>query len=79
MTVEYTVQGPVAVITLNNPPVNDLGLPTRQALTDALARAHADTRVNAILITGAGEDVARNNFPNLLRRIWARCIKASRL
>jgi 3-hydroxyacyl-CoA dehydrogenase len=54
MTAEYTVQGTVAVITLNNPPVNGLGLATRQALTDALAQAQADANVVAIVITGSG-------------------------
>ena len=55
MTAEYAVQGTVAVITLNNPPVNGLGLATRRGLTDALARAHADAAVTAIVITGAGK------------------------
>jgi len=55
MTAEYAVQGEVAVITLNNPPVNGLGLATRQALTDALAKAHADANIKAIVITGAGK------------------------
>ena len=54
MTAEYAVQANVAVITLNNPPVNGLGLSTRLALTDALARAHDDAAVTAIVITGAG-------------------------
>jgi len=55
MTTDYAVQGPVAVLTLNNPPVNGLGLATRQALTDNLARALADDAVKAIVITGAGK------------------------
>ncbi|PKO58607.1 MAG: 3-hydroxyacyl-CoA dehydrogenase, partial [Betaproteobacteria bacterium HGW-Betaproteobacteria-18] len=55
MTADYLVQGRVAVITLNNPPVNGLGLATRQALADGLNRAHADAAVHAIVITGAGK------------------------
>ncbi|MDD2924501.1 3-hydroxyacyl-CoA dehydrogenase NAD-binding domain-containing protein [Rhodoferax sp.] len=55
MTAEYTVQGTVAVITLNNPPVNGLGYATRLALTDGLAKAQADAKVKAIVITGAGK------------------------
>ncbi len=55
MSADYTVQGPVAVITLNNPPVNGLGLATRVALTDGLAKALADDAVQAIVITGAGK------------------------
>jgi len=54
MTTEYAVSGAVAVLTLNNPPVNGLGLATRQAFADALARALADTAVKAIVVTGAG-------------------------
>ncbi len=54
MTAEYAVQGNVAVITLNNPPVNGMGLATRQAVADGLAKAHADAAVKAIVITGAG-------------------------
>ncbi len=55
MTTEYAVQGTVAVLTLNNPPINGMGLATRQALTDGLARALADEAVRAIVITGAGK------------------------
>ncbi len=55
MTALYQVHGDVAVITLNNPPVNGLGLATRQALTDGLAKANGDAAVQAIVITGAGK------------------------
>ncbi len=55
MTALYQVHEDVALITLNNPPVNGLGLATRQALTDALAKANADAAVQAIIITGAGK------------------------
>jgi 3-hydroxyacyl-CoA dehydrogenase len=55
MTAQYQVQGDIAVITLNNPPVNGLGLDTRQALTDGLQRANAAPDVTAIVITGAGK------------------------
>ncbi|MDO4968843.1 MAG: enoyl-CoA hydratase/isomerase family protein, partial [Comamonadaceae bacterium] len=55
MTAEYKVHGNVAVITLNHPPVNGLGLSTRQAVLDGLTRANADAAVQAIVITGAGK------------------------
>ena len=55
MTAEYRLDGDVAVITLSNPPVNGLGLSTRQGITDALARAEADDAVKAIVLTGAGK------------------------
>ena len=55
MTAEYQVNGDVAVITLNNPPVNGLGLSTRLGITDGLALAMADAAVKAIVITGASK------------------------
>ena len=54
MTAQYEVRGKVAVITLNNPPVNGLGHATRQGIIDGLDRAEADPGVEAIVITGAG-------------------------
>ncbi len=55
MTAEYKVHGDVAVITLNNPPVNGLGYATRIGITDGLAKANADAAVKAIIIAGAGK------------------------
>jgi 3-hydroxyacyl-CoA dehydrogenase len=54
MTAEYQVHGNVAVITLANPPVNGLGLATRQGIVAGLEKANADASVKAIVITGAG-------------------------
>jgi len=54
MTAEYQVHGDVAVITLNNPPVNGLGLSTRQAIVEGLEKAESDPSVKAIVLTGAG-------------------------
>ena len=54
MTAEYKVHGDVAFITLNNPPVNGLGLATRQAIAAALNQAQDDPAVRAIVIAGAG-------------------------
>ena len=55
MTAEYKVHGNVAVITLNNPPVNGLGLSTRQGIADGLRQANDDVAVKSIVITGAGK------------------------
>lgn len=55
MTAIYQAHGDVAVITLDNPPVNGLGYDTRRALTDGLARAQADAAIRAVVITGAGK------------------------
>jgi 3-hydroxyacyl-CoA dehydrogenase len=55
MTADYKVHGDVAVITMNNPPVNGLGYATRVGLTSGLEKANADDSVKAIVITGAGK------------------------
>ncbi len=55
MTAEYKVHGDVAVITMNNPPVNGLGYATRLGLTAGLEKASADPSVKAVVITGAGK------------------------
>jgi 3-hydroxyacyl-CoA dehydrogenase len=55
MSADYAVRGQVAVITLNNPPVNGLGLATRIAIATGLSKAQRDDKVKAIVITGAGK------------------------
>ena len=55
MTAQYKVHRNVAVITLDNPPVNGLGFNTRRALVKGLERALANARVKAVVITGAGK------------------------
>ena len=54
MTAHYQTHGAVAVITLANPPINSMGLSTRQAVDAGLQRALGDTGVKAIVITGSG-------------------------
>ena len=55
MTTLYEVHGSVAVITLNNPPVNGLGFETRRSITNDLQKANADGAVKSIVITGVGK------------------------
>jgi 3-hydroxyacyl-CoA dehydrogenase len=72
MTAEYKVNGAVAVITLNNPPVNGLGHATRTAVVDGMKKALDDSAVKAIVITGAGKafsggaDIKEFNSPKAL-------------
>ncbi|HKT96664.1 MAG TPA: 3-hydroxyacyl-CoA dehydrogenase NAD-binding domain-containing protein [Paraburkholderia sp.] len=69
MAVDYTTRDGVAVITLNNPPVNGLGHSTRTGIVEGLARANSDPAVSAIVITGAGKafsggaDITEFNTP----------------
>ena len=55
MTAKYEVHGSVAVITLDNPPVNGLGHATRLGVTDGLQKANADAAVKSIVLAGAGK------------------------
>ena len=55
MSATYEVKGSIAVITMNNPPVNGLGHSTRSGILDGLKKAFADGAVTAVVITGAGK------------------------
>jgi len=55
MSADYKVHGDVAVISLNNPPVNGLGLSTRQAISEGVEKAVQDALVKTIVITGHGK------------------------
>jgi 3-hydroxyacyl-CoA dehydrogenase len=54
MGAKYELRGDVAVVTLDNPPVNGLGFDTRRDCSAGLERAMADAAVRAVVITGAG-------------------------
>jgi len=49
----YELQDGIAVLTLNNPPVNSLGLELRQAILAGLERANNDSGVAAIVLIGS--------------------------
>ncbi len=55
MGATYALHADVAVITLDNPPVNGLGFDTRVALAQGVDRAVADAAVKGIVVTGAGK------------------------
>ena len=50
----YQLRGGIAVISLNNPPVNGLGLELRSAIVAGLDAAQADAAVQAVVLIGAG-------------------------
>ncbi len=55
MSVPYILYANVAVITLDNPPVNGLGHLLRTAIVDGLSAAQDDPAVAAIVLIGAGK------------------------
>ena len=50
---KYDKQGNIAVITLNNPPVNGLGLDLRQSIVAGIHKANEDKSVEAIVMIGS--------------------------
>ncbi|WP_193615709.1 3-hydroxyacyl-CoA dehydrogenase NAD-binding domain-containing protein [Massilia sp. YMA4] len=46
----------ILVVTINNPPVNALGVAVRRGLLEAFDTAEATPRVRAVLLVGAGRD-----------------------
>jgi 3-hydroxyacyl-CoA dehydrogenase len=69
MAVDFTTRDGIAVITLNNPPVNGLGYSTRLGIVEGIERAQADATISAIVIIGAGKafsggaDITEFNTP----------------
>ncbi|MFN5882384.1 MAG: enoyl-CoA hydratase/isomerase family protein, partial [Burkholderiales bacterium] len=65
----YRTDGAIAVITMDNPPVNGLGLELRIGIRDSIARAMADAAVQAVVLTGTarafsgGADIREFNTP----------------
>jgi len=49
----YEIRGQVAVITLDNPPVNGLGFELRRGVVESLARAEADPNAKSLVLIGS--------------------------
>ena len=52
-TTIYELRGAVAVIAMNNPPVNGLGFELRRDIMEGLGRAEADAKVKAVVLIGS--------------------------
>ncbi len=52
---DFEVSGAVAVLRMDNPPVNSLGHELRRSIVDALARAEDDPAVKAVVLIGSGK------------------------
>ena len=73
---DYQVRGTVAVITLNNPPVNGLGHDLRSGILSGLREAAGDPKVRAVVLIGSiglpgkpfsgGADIREFNTPKML-------------
>jgi 3-hydroxyacyl-CoA dehydrogenase len=84
MGASYQARGTIAVITLENPPVNGLSYQLRLEVTAALENAEADPAIVAIVIIGAGKvfsggadikefglprSLAEPSLPTIIRRL----------
>jgi 3-hydroxyacyl-CoA dehydrogenase len=69
--VSYSVRDGIAVISMNNPPVNGLGSVLRPGIMDGIRRAGADPAVAALVIIGSakafsgGADIREFNTPKM--------------
>jgi 3-hydroxyacyl-CoA dehydrogenase len=69
MTAHYEVRGDIAVIQLDNPPVNGLNHASRKGVADGVRRANSEAKVHTIVITGTdkvfsgGADIREFNTP----------------
>ena len=52
--VNYRIEGRIAILTVENPPVNALSVTVQEGLREAIARAVLDSDVDAAVIAGAG-------------------------
>lgn len=53
--VHYTVDGEIAVLTIDNPPVNALNMAIRGGLLESVQRAVADASIKAVVVIAAGK------------------------
>jgi 3-hydroxyacyl-CoA dehydrogenase len=76
--VHYDTRDGVALVTIDNPPVNALGAGVLEAIEEAIARAVADPAVAAAVLVGARETFVAGADINLFRTIRTRDEAAAR-
>ena len=70
--VRYEVTERVAVLTIDNPPVNALGSGVLEAIEDAVARGLADPEVDALVLMGAGTTFVAGADINIFKTLKTR-------
>jgi 3-hydroxyacyl-CoA dehydrogenase len=71
-TVRYDRRDRVAVVTIDNPPVNALGPGVWEAIEEEVARGAADPEVDAIVIIGAGKTFIAGADINIFKTLRTR-------
>src|SRR5437870_3659919 len=70
--VHYDTTQRVAVLTIDNPPVNALGPGVWEAVDEAVARASADSDVDALVLIGAGQTFVAGADINVFKTLKTR-------
>src|SRR5262245_46676327 len=70
--VHYEIQDRVAVLTIDNPPVNALGPGVLEAIAEGVARALADASAAAAVLIGAGSTFVAGADINIFKTIKTR-------
>ena len=70
--VHYNATQRVAVLTIDNPPVNALGPGVWEAVDEAVARASADSDVDAVILIGAGQTFVAGADINVFKTLRTR-------
>ena len=52
--VNYKIEGNIAILEVDNPPVNPLSSGVRKGLADSINKANVDDAIEGIILTGAG-------------------------
>ena len=71
-TVRYDIADRVAIVTIDNPPVNVLGAAVWAGIGAAVARAAADPGVDAVVVIGAGSTFVAGADINVFRTLDTR-------
>ncbi len=70
--VRSEIRDRIAIITIDNPPVNALGPGVPEAISDAIERAAADAAADAIVLIGAGTTFIAGADINIFKTIETR-------
>jgi 3-hydroxyacyl-CoA dehydrogenase len=70
--VSYEVTSRVAVLTIDNPPVNALGAGVWEAIDDAVTRADGDPEADAMVLIGAGRTFVAGADINIFKQLRTR-------
>jgi len=70
--VRYAVRDRIAIITIDNPPVNALGPGVPEGIADAVARAGSDADADAIVLIGAGTTFIAGADINIFNTLTSR-------